>query len=280
MVFIGFIAALVNGAIQPMLTVVVGHIFSGRAGVNSDILKQNVDDNIMDVLYLGILAFFTNFFQFVFFMITAERIVKRIKTACFKAIMKQENAYFDVNKSGVLSSRIAEQSNLILFGIGDSFGMGIQFFSQFASAFIIAFYRNWRVAGVMMGLFPAITLILSGLIFSIVHFIKRTTAAYEDAGGIAEEILSSMQTVASFGAEFVAIKKYDKNLNTAEKLGIRLGLVRGIGLGCLFLMIFTCFGVGYFYGSTLIATGNYDVSSIFTAIMSCVIGSISLGLGK
>ena len=275
---LGTVLALANGTIQPMQSVVLGHVFGAQGGLNSQALKDQIDGNIKWLMVLGVCAFTCAYFQYACFLTVAERVIRRIKTRCVQSALQQEVGWFDLNPPGVLSARIAEQSNLILMGSADSVGMALQFVSQFVSGFAIAFYRNWRVAAAMCVCMPVISLVMGTMILAILKFAKAATSSYEAAGGVAEEVLSAIQTVASFGGERRVTRRYDNKLALAESAGIKLSAIRGVALGLIFSSIFLSFGFGYFWGSKYIASGETDFGTVLTSIMSCIIGSISMGL--
>ena len=58
---------------------------------------------------LALISYFSNFFQLSFFMISAERLTRRLRSLTFEALLKQEIAYFDDEKNGtgVLTSKLA-----------------------------------------------------------------------------------------------------------------------------------------------------------------------------
>ena len=55
----------------------------------------------------------------------------------FKSILRQEIGWFDVYKSGELTTRLTEDVNKIKEGMADKFGSAIQFGSTFICGIII-----------------------------------------------------------------------------------------------------------------------------------------------
>jgi len=41
-------------------------------------------------------------------------------------------------------------------GLGDKFGLSIQFMAQFIAGFVIGFYKGWKMALVMMSMTPVL----------------------------------------------------------------------------------------------------------------------------
>ena len=102
-------------------------------------------------------------------------------------------------------------------GIGDKVALFLNYFSTFLAGFAIAFSFSWKMAlvvGVMLPLLSFIAGIIAkvtgpssqqlGMFFLlqiVATFTVREQSAYAAAGAVAEEVLSSIRTVAAFGGE-------------------------------------------------------------------------------
>ena len=71
--------------------------------------------------------------------------------------------------------------------------------------------------------------------------------------------------------------RYDLNLVHATKVGKLKGIVQGLGVGTLFLLLFSTYGLAFWYGSSLIFDGLLDLADMITAFFSILIGTFSLG---
>ncbi|KAH9260260.1 hypothetical protein BASA81_001429 [Batrachochytrium salamandrivorans] len=278
MVAIGVCAALVNGAVQPMMAVLLGRIWGGQAGRSADALQHNVNANLKYMFLMAVVSFLANYLQYTCFMITSERINQRMKRACLSALFRQEIGFFDENPSGLLSARISEQSILVQRGTSENLGMAVQFTAQLVVGFIISFTNNYHVALAMLLCMPVIAVVLSGLIFGVVYFVNKSTKAYEEAGAVAEEVLRAIQTVVSFNAESRLVDKYNALLAVAESVSIRMWFVRAGGMGVIMSTVFLSLGVGYCYGAQLVSRGSVDFGGVLTSVMSAMMASMSLGM--
>ena len=68
--------------------------------------------------------------------------------------------------------------------------------------------------------------------------------AYARAGAVAEEVISSIRTVAAFGGEKKEVARYAGELGAARTIGIKRGIVTGGLLGAV---------MGTFFGSYSLA---------------------------
>ena len=72
------------------------------------------------------------------------------------------------------------------------------------------------------------------------------------AGNIAEEVLSSIRTVAAFGGEEKEVARYNKNLVEAANIGVKKSVMTGFGMGFTFLCIFCTYALALWYGGRLV----------------------------
>ncbi|KAF0341593.1 P-loop containing nucleoside triphosphate hydrolase protein [Gigaspora margarita] len=133
---------------------------------------------------------------------TSERITRKIRERYLLAILRQNIAYFDKLGPGEVTTRITSDTHLIQEGIGEKAIVVIQHVARLLSAFVIAFYKGWKMTLVVICLIPVI-LITSGVLgsFSSV-FLKRSLSHYSDAGTIAEEVFLLLElSAAGVGAK-------------------------------------------------------------------------------
>ena len=73
--------------------------------------------------------------------------------------------------------------------------------------------------------------------------------------------------------------RYDENLKTAKAVGIKKGLTTGLSLGSVFLIMFSTYGLAFWYGSELVFNGepNFDLGTMLTTFFAVLIGAFSLG---
>ena len=81
----------------------------------------------------------------------------------------------------------------------------------------------------------------------------------------------SVKQVVSFNGEKHAIEAYNKLIHKAYKTTVEEGLVNGFGMGSVFFIFSSSYGLAIWYGGKLILSKGYtggDVISILFAIMS------------
>lgn len=93
---------------------------------------------------------------------------------------------------------------------------------------------------------------------------KKELEAYGTAGAIAEEVLSSIRTVVAFGGEHKEATRYDKQLVFARKNNIRRSLFNALSMGFLWLIIYSSYGLAFWYGVELILRDKSNLNPTYT----------------
>lgn len=76
--------------------------------------------------------------------------------------------------------------------------------------------------------------------------------AYGAAGAIAEEVLTAIRTVVSFGGQQKEINRYKAQLMIARDNNIRGALLTAINNGIMWFLVFGSYGLSFYYGVKLI----------------------------
>lgn len=105
--------------------------------------------------------------------------------------------------------------------------------------------------------------------------------AYAKAGGVAEEVFSSIRTVMAFGGQKKEIDRFQDNLAYAKTAGIKRGMATGIGAGLVWGIIYASYALAFWYGISLILAacdGNsYTSSDLLIVFFSVLIGAMQIG---
>ena len=104
-------------------------------------------------------------------------------------------------------------------------------------------------------------------------FTEKELDAYATAGGIAEEVLSGIKTVTAFSGQQEELDRYNKNLKVAKSVGIKKNISTGFSLGTLFLVLFSAYGLGFWYGGKLIVGEGYTIGDVMLVFFAMLTGA-------
>ena len=175
-------------------------------------------------------------------------------------------------------------------GIGEKIPMFLYFFSTFMGAIISAFYHGWELTLVIFCSMPVLIFTM-GMVSKVQSMIWTREVKYYDAAGcIAQEALSAIRTVVSFGGEDREVSLYKGHLDGALRLALIRGLTNGIGIGLMWAIIFSSYGLAFWYGINLImddrenclkdfstCVTRYDSGTMFVVFLSVLLGSANMG---
>jgi len=199
--------------------------------------------------------------------------------------MKQEQGWFDQNNPYQFSTLVQSQLKTIEAGLGDKLGNVLMSLSMFISGLIVAFTTSWKLTLVLLAILPLMAFGVMIMTKAIQNGAKKAEKAYTKAGGVSEECLYQIKTVASFSNFDYEIRKFDKYVGRAKQIAIKNGLSAACGISFIFFVLYGTYCLAIWFGSTLIV--NKEVNSntgkiftggdVLTVILSAVMAGISLG---
>ncbi|XP_026865336.2 ATP-binding cassette, sub-family B (MDR/TAP), member 4 isoform X1 [Electrophorus electricus] len=297
LMFFGTIMAMANGAVLPAMVIVFGDMTNSF--VNEEIINgwnesvplppnftlpavnQSLGESMTrHAIYysiMGGIVLFAAYMQVAFWTLAAGRQVKRLRKMFFHAIIKQDIGWFDVNETGQLNTRLADDIYKINEGIGDKMGMLIQSITTFFAGFIVGFIKGWKLTLVILAISPLLGISAAIIAKVMTSFTTQEQTAYAKAGAVAEEVLSAIRTVFAFGGQRKEIQRYQKNLEEAKNVGIKKAVTVNIAVGFTYFMIYMAYALAFWYGSTLIFAGEYSIGSLLTVFFAVIIGAFGIG---
>ncbi|RXM29042.1 Bile salt export pump [Acipenser ruthenus] len=227
---------------------------------------------------IGCGVFLLGYVQICFWVTAAARQIQQIRKTYFRKVMRMDIAWFDCNSVGELNTRMSDDINKINDAISDQVGIFIQRFTTFVCGFLMGFVRGWKLTLVIIAASPLIGVGAALMALFVAKLTGRELQAYAKAGAVADEVLSAIRTVSAFGGEKKEVERYDKNLVSAQRWGIRKGLIMGFFTGYMWFIIFLCYALAFWYGSSLVVdTHEYSPGTLVQVFFGVLIGALNLG---
>ncbi|KAH9772914.1 ABC transporter B family member 15 [Citrus sinensis] len=209
-------------------------------------------------------AIFVGIFAFIEGMCwtrTAERQASRIRMECLKSVLRQEVGFFDNQTSSSSTFQVIPNC--------------LAHLTSFIGSILVAFLLSWRLA--LAALPFSLLFIVPGIVFGKV--LKDLGAqgkdAYEAAGGIAEQAISSIRTVYSFVGEHQTLKRFSLALRKNMELGIKQGLTKGLLLGSMG-MTYGAWAFQSWVGSVLVTERGENGGLVFVAGICTILGGVGI----
>ena len=113
------------------------------------------------IVFLPVIAcvvLVTAYGQVAFWLISAYEQGQRMREHLFRNMIRQNIGWFDTQETGELNTRLADDVNKIISGIGDKIGNFFQWFSTAVTGIIIGFVWGWKLTLVILAVGPLLAI--------------------------------------------------------------------------------------------------------------------------
>lgn len=163
-----------------------------------------------------------------------------------------------------------------------SFGMCIV-------SFAIGFSTGWTLTLALLAMGPFMVIGLGLFIASLTSGMANVVRSYGQSAGYAEQALSSIRVVISYGMEMAEIENYNTYLVKSRTVALKEGVKASVMLGFLFLAIYGSYAYAFYIGSIWVGNPNYNENvgrnytpgDVVVAFFTVLIGFFALaGVGE
>ncbi|CAI6347628.1 unnamed protein product [Macrosiphum euphorbiae] len=228
-------------------------------------------------LYIGCIVLIAAFIQTFCWEIACERQIYQLRKVFYCQILRQEISWYDLSDGGDLTTKLSDDLERVREGIGSKFSMITQYVSTLFTGIVIGLCVDWRLTSIILCVTPFLVAVSGALAIVSASTAAREQMKYDLAGGIAKEVLLNIRTVAAFGGELKESKKYELAIEEGRKLVMKKYYIFSILLGSVFVLMYSAYGIAFWYGSNLIVDGISSPGSIFTVFFSVMAGAFSVG---
>ena len=260
---LGTIGSIGAGISMPIMAIFTSDLFSDigntSESITSDqietmkrVVKKAMNRQVKRFLYFGVISFVCNFLNVCFWSLVGQRCMHQMKRNYFTTILSQEQGWFDAHNAFEFATKVQAQLEQVEMGIGDKFGQILMMLAQCVSGFIIAFITSWKITLLMLCVAPFIIGVLIFMVNSMRIGIIMGRKTYEKGGGIAEEMLYNIKTVASFSNFEFEQKRFNEKIEVCYQLDLATVFKLGLSMGLLIFFLNSTMSISMAYGRTLI----------------------------
>ncbi|CAH8596827.1 unnamed protein product [Schistosoma haematobium] len=277
LIIIGNICAILLGIIFPASILVFRSMINGMLNSSSSSSSNNIYELLGWYFLMASLIFVLCMSKCVCVEFSSKRIVKQIQLLYYQAVLHKDVLWFDQHSPGDIINNLSDNLNSIESGIGTRLSDFNQNMSGFLAGIIIGFIVKWKLALVACATLPFVVIAFSlfGIAFKSFH--NKEINAYSRACTVSNEVLSSIRTVVAFGGEKRESLRYQKELTSAELMGIKKATAFGGVGGCIGLVIFSSAALVFWFGVKLIRDEDADPGAVIAVFINILLGSIFLG---
>jgi ABC-type multidrug transport system fused ATPase/permease subunit len=282
--FLGWIFLLLSSLTAMVFPALMGQLLGADAAEESLIHLGRLDFNDVNVLLLFMLVVFAfqavfSFFRVVVFNKVTENVLRDIKQESFRTFVHLPMNFFNKNKVGELTSRIATDIQMLQ----ETFNTTIaEFFRQIVTiifALTVIFFLSWQLALWMLAVVPVLAIV--AIIFG--RYIRKLSKKAQDesaaSNSVLEEVLSGIFNVKAFTNERLEENRFNDRIAEVLRQNIKSGIMRGLFVSFIIFCMFGGVAFVIWKAKTMqndgeISAAAFNAFILYTIFLGASFGSI------
>ncbi len=239
---IGWFFLILSSITAMLFPALMGQLLGANSSDKPIIESTRIDFNDINTILLVMFAVFAtqaifSFFRIYIFNNVTENALRDLRIKAFDKLVHFPIDFYNRNKVGELTSRIATDINLLQETLNTTIA---EFFRQFitiAIALGFILMTSWELALWMLAVVPVLAIV--AIVFGryIRKLSKNAQAEAANSNSILEEVLTGIVNVKAFTNEIFETNRFGKHTENIRKLNIKSGFMRG------FFVSFIIFGL-------------------------------------
>ena len=263
---------LVGGAASLAYPKVIGVLIDAAlAGGAATIDRAAVAMAIIFAVQAGAVAL-----RYYLFSIAGERIVTRLREQVYRSIIDQEIGFFDLRKTGELTSRITADATVMQNTVSVNLSMGLRNLVMVVGGLALLVVSSPRLTVLMLALVPPVALGAVVVGRRLSKLSKTAQDALARANEAAEEAIAGIRTVRSFAREEAEVERYGGRIWESFGVSRRRIRVVAIFIGAMNLAAFGSVSAVLWFGGRMVMAGDLSVGELASFILYTLIVAMSM----
>lgn len=280
-------ASIGAGIPYPLLGILFGKLVDDLNSTSCSISSSTEDGSVQAavngklllVIYVTIANFCLIWLHCGCWSLFGERLVRKLRYRYLSALLLQDIAYFETLPPGVIAMRLDADLTTVQAGTSEKVGIVIQSVSYFVAAYVVAFLKDAKLAGILISLVPCFLIMALGGNYFIKKYAGRVSDGTTRATAIASESLANMRLIKMFDAAGRIESIYVGYLRSTHGAAVGKLLTASVQMGLLYFIAYCASAVAMWQGGRHIADsvasggGNgITVGNVYTVIFVLVDG--------
>ncbi|TNE86882.1 MAG: ATP-binding cassette domain-containing protein [Deltaproteobacteria bacterium] len=273
---------LVLATVSLAISAGAGLVFPQAVGDMVNTVVDRGGDRSLDQVALFLIVLFA--IQAVFsmmrawlFTVAGERVVARLRTRLFEAIISQDVGFFDTTRIGELTNRLAADTTVLQNTVTVNVSMALRFGITAVGAVLILAWTSPKLAAVAMSVVPVVAIGSSVFGRRLRKLAKRVQDALAESSTVAEETIAGVRTVRSFAREPQEVARYEAAVDESYRVAAERALAVGLFHGALGFAGYAAIALVVWYGGHMVLDGTLQEGDLVEFLLYTFMVAMSLG---
>ena len=276
---VGSLATILCGAAFPLQALVFGKLIVVFADPKDPNFRYDCDYYSAVFIAIGGTLLILHLLATFFLGLSCERMIAKVRSLTMRNILRQGVDWFDKEKNapGSLVSSLSNECANMAGVHALTLGTFMSTLTNLLLGAIVSFILNWRLALASVSVIPL--LLLSGYLrFALLDAFQRKLQTHHiRSNTYAQEILSSLQTVAALVQEESVLKRYSSILEEATSMASKPVHKQASLFAVSQALTYFANAFIIWYGAKLISEHRADLYAFFVCFIAIVFGAQDAG---
>nr|NP_001081860.1 TAP2 protein precursor [Xenopus laevis]AAD15830.1 TAP2 protein [Xenopus laevis] len=262
-----------SGAFSCLTLALIGELFvpyyTGRV---IDILSTKYNESVFmeAILFMAIFSITSSFFagsRGGLFMFSHSSLTQRLRLLLFRSLIKQDIAFFELTKTGDITSRLSQDTARVSRAIAANVNIILRTLVKCIGVYSFMFSLSWQLT--LLTFISAPFTWITQKVYNNYHqkLVQKVQDSIASSSELAREMFESVRTVYSFAAEEEEAKRYEKSLRETYNLQTCRDFVRALYLLVIKLINLSTQVALLYCGQQLIHSGNISIGKMVSFIL-------------
>lgn len=277
---LGFVFLILSSLTAMLFPYFIGQLI-GNDGTEGAVGQMLNFDGLEDII-LALAVVFTSqaifsFFRILLFTRVTEYTLADIRRDAFSKLVMSPLEFFNRNKIGELTSRIATDISQLQTTFTTTIAEFVRQVITIVVGIAALVWLSPKLSLIMLSVIPAVALIAVFFGRFIRKLSKQTQDASAQSNSILEEALQGIQNVKAFTNEAFEMRRYGGRVEEIRRLAMKGAIWRGLFVSFIILCLFGSIVFVIWQGVLLTQEGEMLQSSFISFIMYTIFLGASIG---